>query len=213
MLAPRPCSSSNSTAPDDSPGGGGIVSESNDAKQNVDGASPYPTTSIPTASRATWTYDAAYLTNHGGGGDLASRPLTETERRFGALSNGIDGLDANEWPKVQHGLRMFEDVLDEYSRGRRSQNTQIEQVRDSNDGDLPLVESDLVERLFNLLTCVFRSFLFEFTHASVPMLSISCRNITFSRVSSPCVRTTQTNHLTSSHVHSHWHLLPLPFST
>ncbi|KAI0086943.1 DUF833-domain-containing protein [Irpex rosettiformis] len=78
------------------------------------------------------SHSGAHLTNHGGGGDLASRPLTDTERRYGALSNGIDGLDANEWPKVQQGLEMFEDVLDKHIRGR----------------NIP----DLVERLFHLLT-------------------------------------------------------------
>ncbi|KAI0772258.1 NRDE protein-domain-containing protein [Irpex lacteus] len=95
----------------------------------------------PSSSSNSFKSDAssgAYLTNHGGGGDLASRPLTASERRCGALSNGIDGLDADKWPKVQQGLGMFEDIP--------------QAPVDDDNADLPLAETDLVESLFNLLT-------------------------------------------------------------
>lgn len=75
-------------------------------------------------------YDAAYVTNHGGGGKVTARPLTTAERRAGGLSNGVDGHGAEQWPKVQHGLGLFSAVL----------------------ADAPDTEDALVARLFELLT-------------------------------------------------------------
>lgn len=57
------------------------------------------------------TFDGTYVTNHGGGGTLIVRPLTDTERRCGGMSNGIDGKGAEMWPKVQHGLHLFESIM------------------------------------------------------------------------------------------------------
>ncbi|KAG2070308.1 DUF833-domain-containing protein [Suillus decipiens] len=57
------------------------------------------------------TFDGTYVTNHGGGGTLVVRPLTDTERRCGGMSNGIDGKGAELWPKVQHGLHLFESIM------------------------------------------------------------------------------------------------------
>ncbi|KAI0695299.1 NRDE protein-domain-containing protein [Cytidiella melzeri] len=104
-----------------------------------------PSVSSPAAQ--TWAYNASYLTNHGGGGALASRPLTDAERRCGALSNGVDGLGAESWPKVQQGSRLFLDILQTTSSSSSSRDAQ----------DRSRAESDLVERLFNLLTCVWRT--------------------------------------------------------
>lgn len=58
-----------------------------------------------------FSFDALYVTNHGGGGPITYRSLTDAQRHSGALSNGIDGHGADEWPKVQHGVRAFEDLL------------------------------------------------------------------------------------------------------
>ncbi|GJE91591.1 NRDE family protein [Phanerochaete sordida] len=77
-------------------------------------------------------YDAAYVTNHGGGGPIAARPLSDDERRCGGLSNGVDGHGAEAWPKVRLGAAMFRDEL----RGVTSATP----------------EDDLVARLFHLLT-------------------------------------------------------------
>jgi len=79
-----------------------------------------------------FSFDALYVTNHGGGGPITYRTLTDAQRHRGALSNGIDGQGANEWPKVQHGVRALEDLLN----------------------DLPpnTSEDQLADRLFDLLT-------------------------------------------------------------
>lgn len=57
------------------------------------------------------SYDALYVTNHGGGGVLTSRSLTPSERACGCMSNGVDGKGADEWPKVRHAIDDFTAVL------------------------------------------------------------------------------------------------------
>ncbi|KAF9222981.1 DUF833-domain-containing protein [Gyrodon lividus] len=81
---------------------------------------------------ASLSFDATYVTNRGAGGPITYRPLTEAQRRRGGVSNGIDGKGADEWPKVQHGLRLLEAILDTLPP-----NTS---------------EDHLAERLFDLLT-------------------------------------------------------------
>ena len=81
------------------------------------------------------TFDAAYVTNFGGGQSLVSRELTDAESRCGGLSNGVDGHGADQWPKVRHGTRLFENVLQAITP--------------------ETTDMDLVERLFGLLTWVF----------------------------------------------------------
>lgn len=80
------------------------------------------------------SYEGAYVTNHGGGGDIFGRTFTETERHFGGLSNGIDGNGAESWPKVVEGITMFDQIV------RSTASTEMG------------ADSELVERLFNLLT-------------------------------------------------------------
>lgn len=69
---------------------------------------------------------------------------------------------------------MFEDIVDKHIRGRSQkplrESEQPQAPVDDDNADLPLAETDLVERLFNLLTCVFYPLPFKFTHAfhSVP---------------------------------------------
>jgi uncharacterized protein with NRDE domain len=60
-------------------------------------------------------FDGTYVTNHGGGGTLIVRPLTNAERRYGGMSNGIDGQGAEMWPKVQHGLDSFKSIMNAVS--------------------------------------------------------------------------------------------------
>lgn len=61
------------------------------------------------------SFDGTYVTNHGGGGTIIVRPLTDTERRCGGMSNGIDGKGAEAWPKVQHGLHSFKSIMNAVS--------------------------------------------------------------------------------------------------
>lgn len=57
------------------------------------------------------SYDSLFVTNHGGGGALTSRPLTQIERQSGCMSNGVDGQGADDWPKVRHAADDFASML------------------------------------------------------------------------------------------------------
>lgn len=57
------------------------------------------------------SFRSVLITNHGGGGTMAARALTASERQCGGLSNGIDGKGANEWPKVQVGIRSMREAV------------------------------------------------------------------------------------------------------
>jgi uncharacterized protein with NRDE domain len=83
-------------------------------------------------SSPSFFFDALYVTNRGAGGPITYRALTDAQRHRGGLSNGVDGNGADEWPKVQHGVRALDALLD----------------------TLPPNTSDdqLTERLFDLLT-------------------------------------------------------------
>ena len=76
-------------------------------------------------------YDAAFVTNHGGGGRVAHRALSAAERACGGLSNGIDGAGAENWPKIRQGSQLFVDALQAAAGAP---------------------EDELVERLFGTLT-------------------------------------------------------------
>ncbi|KAK7681627.1 hypothetical protein QCA50_015361 [Cerrena zonata] len=78
------------------------------------------------------SFEGAHVTNHGGGGNIVARSLTDAERHHGGLSNGIEGKGADEWPKVKQGLNLFSDVLDSITA--------------------ELDELELAEQLFQLLT-------------------------------------------------------------
>lgn len=91
----------------------------------------------PSISGSTFTYDARLVTNSGGGGAISSRPIDNSERRVGGVSNGVDSLGGAAWPKVQHGKESMESLL--YVNPGAS---------------IDASESELVERLFDLLTCV-----------------------------------------------------------
>ncbi|KAI9568540.1 NRDE protein-domain-containing protein [Boletus coccyginus] len=87
--------------------------------------------SAPHASFS-FSFDALFVTNCGGGGPITFRALTAAQRHRGGLSNGVDGDGADEWPKVQHGVRALDALLDALPP------------------DIP--EDQLAERLFDLLT-------------------------------------------------------------
>ncbi|KAI0041430.1 DUF833-domain-containing protein [Auriscalpium vulgare] len=57
------------------------------------------------------SFDAQFVSNFGGGGRLAARPLTGPERACGGMSNGIDGQGADAWPKVVHGTTALNSIL------------------------------------------------------------------------------------------------------
>lgn len=80
------------------------------------------------------SFDATYVTNHGGGGKIACRQSTDEERRCGGLSNGVDGQGAEAWPKVRRGSELFTKIVDSVEPGT--------------------TETDLMQRLLHLLTCV-----------------------------------------------------------
>lgn len=79
-------------------------------------------------------FDASLVTNHGAGGSLDYRPLTSEERSVGGMTNGIDGQDGQDWPKVKHGIQSLSACLDALPAD--------------------VIESDLTDRLFKLLTYV-----------------------------------------------------------
>jgi hypothetical protein len=85
-------------------------------------------------------YDSLFVTNHGGGGTLTSRPLSSKERFCGGISNGIDGVGADHWPKVQHATKDFDVV--------------VHQVLPPNANKPPQTEPELIKDLFQLLACV-----------------------------------------------------------
>lgn len=66
---------------------------------------------------------------------ITARMLTDEERRCGGMSNGIDHHGASEWPKVKHGVGALGDVLNSVPQDAAR-------------------ESEIVERLFELLTWV-----------------------------------------------------------
>ncbi|KAH7097632.1 DUF833-domain-containing protein [Auriculariales sp. MPI-PUGE-AT-0066] len=53
--------------------------------------------------------DVALVTNHGGGGHLSHRQLTQHEHVCGGLSNAVDGSD--NWPKVADGTHILRDLI------------------------------------------------------------------------------------------------------
>ncbi|KAF7985959.1 hypothetical protein HWV62_43912 [Athelia sp. TMB] len=77
-------------------------------------------------------FAASFVTNHGAGGLLESRPLTSEERSIGGMTNGIDGKDGQNWPKLQHGIQSLSACLAALPKD--------------------ITEADLTTRLFELLT-------------------------------------------------------------
>lgn len=80
-------------------------------------------------------YDGSLITNSGGGGVITARPLNSDEKRLGGISNGVDGVDAQDWPKVKQGCANLGAVLS----------------GDATAGGVP--PEKLAEELFEVLTC------------------------------------------------------------
>lgn len=78
------------------------------------------------------TFDGAFITNSGGGGKISARMLSDSERRCAGMSNGVDHLGANEWPKVKRGTHALHDMLNSLPQNA--------------------TEAEIVEQLFALLT-------------------------------------------------------------
>jgi len=57
------------------------------------------------------SFESAFVSNGGAGGNLRSRPLSPEEKLHGAISNGVDGQGASDWPKVRHGIQEFASIL------------------------------------------------------------------------------------------------------
>ena len=74
---------------------------------------------------------------------ITSRPLSNEERCVGGVSNGIDTLDGQSWPKVMHGRDTLASVL-----AKRK-------------GKEDYSEDELIEELFSLLAYVL-TFLLSF---------------------------------------------------
>lgn len=55
-------------------------------------------------------FASLFVTNHGAGGPVTSRPLSSGEQSCGCVSNAVDG-DSPGWPKVQHATQEFDAVL------------------------------------------------------------------------------------------------------
>ncbi len=87
------------------------------------------------------SYDGSTVTNSGGGGVITSRPLSSEERCVGGVSNGIDTLDGQTWPKVVQGRGTLTDLLN----SKATRETEEEE------------EEELIEELFSLLRYVAMS--------------------------------------------------------
>ncbi|KAF8349596.1 NRDE protein-domain-containing protein [Amanita rubescens] len=66
-------------------------------------------------SDGTISYESLLATNHGAGGVLTSRPLSEDERCCGGVSNGIDEAGGSDWPKVKRATNDFDAVFQSLS--------------------------------------------------------------------------------------------------
>ena len=81
------------------------------------------------------SYEGVYVTNSGGGGRITGRPLTEAERVYGGISNGVDSKGGSEWPKVMEG--------------RAALSTALAELRNANQTD----SEAIVEHLDRILRC------------------------------------------------------------
>lgn len=108
-------------------------------------------------------YDAAFVTNSGGGGRISVRRVTGAERQCGGISNGVDGHGADSWPKVKQGTKLLSDVLKLIGP----------QTSDA----------ELSEHLFSILAWVFHSFWYPELIRHI--LTLSCLRKKLARRYSP----------------------------
>lgn len=109
---------------------------------------PAPTSN---ATPAPISYEALFVTNHGGGGALAARPLRPDECACGGVSNGVDGAGDAPWPKVQHATAALAEALSASTTPAPTTTTST-----TNDAPTPTTytptERALLTRLFSLLS-------------------------------------------------------------
>ena len=86
------------------------------------------------------SYEVTKLSNNGGGGPIFSRSLTSEEQKGGAMSNGVDGEGADEWPKAKDATRILREVLRD----------DFERKGDSDSSRKP--DEELAEELFGILS-------------------------------------------------------------
>lgn len=89
---------------------------------------------IPSKEEGRLSFSASLITNSGGGGVIKPRPLLAEERRIGGISNGMDGDDGRNWPKVRKGEQSLDELLYDDAIGRNT-----------------VSEEELVEQLFEIL--------------------------------------------------------------
>lgn len=83
------------------------------------------------------SYEAALLTNSGGGGRLSVKHASSPECIVHALSNMSEAKGEKEWPKVRKGKELLSAAL----------------FADKHDGGKALLdEEELAERLFKILS-------------------------------------------------------------
>jgi len=80
------------------------------------------------SSSGALSFNTAKVTNHGAGGIMTARDLTQDESAHGAMSNGIDGQGADQWPKVRHGKETLKTLLDNRSASNNSEETLLEDL-------------------------------------------------------------------------------------
>ena len=86
---------------------------------HISKSEPDPDPESGSGSEGSWrlSYDVTKLSNGGGGNPIVSRSLTDEERKYGVMSNGVDGEGGDEWPKVQDATRSLRELLrDDFER-------------------------------------------------------------------------------------------------
>jgi len=57
------------------------------------------------------SFDGIIASNGGTDGTISSRTLTPEERHCGGMSNGLDGQEGHDWPKVVQGIKLLSGLL------------------------------------------------------------------------------------------------------
>lgn len=68
---------------------------------------------FPGSNDQQYRFDAALISNLGGGGRIVYRHLDAEERKRGGISNGVDGRGGETWPKVLEAKRCLQHVLEQ----------------------------------------------------------------------------------------------------